>query len=156
MKAEKGAAPPLFDEWRRERRRGEEENLIEVRLPKDLFSTTIGDREDDDEGGPTLSNTTYYYVVLSCWRERERERDPNEWDSLGEPLIGMGGGGVGRGERRRRVRHALSVLGEARTFLEENPGASDVAVKCQDGIFRCDLAAGNVAVSDARVKSDNF
>ncbi len=44
--------------------------------------------------------------------------------------------GGSRSERRRRVRHALSVLGEARTFLEENPDASDVAIKCVDGTFR--------------------
>ncbi len=39
-------------------------------------------------------------------------------------------------KRRRRVRHALSILKEGRTFLENNPSANDVAIVCIDGSFR--------------------
>ncbi len=46
------------------------------------------------------------------------------------------GGSHQRARKSRRLHHALSVLGQARRFLDRSAGARDVAIKCKDGTFR--------------------
>ena len=48
---------------------------------------------------------------------------------------------VSSSERRRRtrLRHALSLIGDLRSYLEANPDASDVRVKCIDGEYRSEM-----------------
>ena len=46
------------------------------------------------------------------------------------------GGSHQRARKSRRLHHALSVLGQARRFLDRSAGARDVAIKCRDGTFR--------------------